>query len=235
VCSLTPAVAPQYLTAPGCAGRSTGFSPIGRFRPFTASYSCLMKPADDQKIFLGCQLNILRRKRLALAGMRLVAIAERRAREDDASRKMSDLRRWRVNWMRTSSTRPLRKKKSRNAKPGARCFCFLECDRTLQPLRHLHDCSDGFRLERMPGEAGAHWKAPPLHGASQKRPFASPILCNLRRPLCEADTSESQLLENFGPSGALSGPRVTSGRFVDRAPWSATRRRGAPRGLLTPR
>jgi hypothetical protein len=36
----------------------------------------LLRPADDQKIFLSCQLNILRRKRLA--GMRLAVIAERR-------------------------------------------------------------------------------------------------------------------------------------------------------------
>src|SRR5208337_449197 len=42
------------------------------------------------------------------------------------------------------------------------------CDqlhRRLQPFRHLHDCSGCFRLERSPGGARTHWKAPPCHGA----------------------------------------------------------------------
>src|ERR1700681_2806716 len=44
---------------------------------------------------------------------------------------------------------------------------FLEehANRRLQPLRYLHDCSDCFRLERLPGGTCTHWKAPPLHGA----------------------------------------------------------------------
>src|ERR1700682_4004364 len=41
----------------------------------------------------------------------------------------------------------------------------------LQPLRYLHDCSDRFRLERLPGGTCTHWKAPSLHGARQKRTF----------------------------------------------------------------
>ena len=48
------------------------------------------------------------------------------------------------------------------------------CDalyRRLQPFRHLHDCSGCFRLERSPGGACTHWKAPPSHGAHVKRPF----------------------------------------------------------------
>src|SRR5258707_6941318 len=40
-------------------------------------------------------------------------------------------------------------------------------NRRLQPLRYLHDCSDCFRLERLPGGACTHWKAPPCHGARQ--------------------------------------------------------------------
>jgi hypothetical protein len=36
-----------------------------------------------------------------------------------------------------------------------------------QPLRYLHDCSGCFRLERLPGGACTHWKAPPCHGARQ--------------------------------------------------------------------
>src|SRR5271166_2880712 len=46
------------------------------------------------------------------------------------------------------------------------------CDqlhRRLQPFRHLHDCSGCFRLERLPGGARTHWKAPPCHGAHVKR------------------------------------------------------------------
>src|SRR5450756_2077584 len=41
----------------------------------------------------------------------------------------------------------------------------------LQPLRYLRDCSDCFRLERLPGGACTHWKAPPFHGARQKQTF----------------------------------------------------------------
>ena len=48
------------------------------------------------------------------------------------------------------------------------------CDalhRRLQPFRHLHDCSGCFQLERSPGGALTHWKAPPCHGAHVKRSF----------------------------------------------------------------
>ena len=48
------------------------------------------------------------------------------------------------------------------------------CDllhRRLQPFCYLHDCSGCFRLERLPGGACTHWKAPPWHGAHVKRPF----------------------------------------------------------------
>ena len=46
------------------------------------------------------------------------------------------------------------------------------CDllhRRLQPFCYLHDCSGCFRLERLPGGACTHWKAPPWHGAHVKR------------------------------------------------------------------
>src|SRR5258707_4810176 len=46
-------------------------------------------------------------------------------------------------------------------------------NRRLQPLRYLHDCSDCFRLERLPGGACTHWKAPPLHGAHPQRTSAN--------------------------------------------------------------
>ena len=44
--------------------------------------------------------------------------------------------------------------------------------RRLQPFCHLHDCSGCFRLERLPGGACTHWKAPPCHGAHVKRTLA---------------------------------------------------------------
>src|SRR5712671_5224529 len=46
------------------------------------------------------------------------------------------------------------------------------CDllhRRLQPFCYLHDCSGCFRLERLPGGARTHWKAPPCHGAHVNR------------------------------------------------------------------
>src|SRR6266581_1709111 len=55
-------------------------------------------------------------------------------------------------------------------------------NRRLQPLRYLHDCSDCFRLERLPGGIFTHWKAPPLHGARQKRTrYLSFYLCQRLR------------------------------------------------------
>src|SRR5271157_2019149 len=47
-----------------------------------------------------------------------------------------------------------------------------KCDllhRRLQPFRHLHDCSGCFRLERSPGGAFTHWKAPPFTAHTQSR------------------------------------------------------------------
>jgi hypothetical protein len=40
---------------------------------------------------------------------------------------------------------------------------------TMSAYRYLHDCSDCFRLERLPGGACTYWKAPPLHGARFRR------------------------------------------------------------------
>ena len=48
----------------------------------------------------------------------------------------------------------------------------------LQPVRYRHDCCDCFRLERLPGGACTHWKAPPLHGARQTQ--KSPLLFDAR-------------------------------------------------------
>src|SRR6266478_2017654 len=41
--------------------------------------------------------------------------------------------------------------------------------RGLQTFRLLHACSGCFRLERLPGGACTHWKAPPCHGAHPSR------------------------------------------------------------------
>src|SRR5260370_2489138 len=51
----------------------------------------------------------------------------------------------------------------------SRCHQFVTRNRRLQPFRYLHDCSDCFRLERLPGGICTHWKAPPLHGAHPQR------------------------------------------------------------------
>jgi hypothetical protein len=68
-CCLILAGAPEYSAAPSCASRATGFPAIGQFRPFKANYSCLLKPANDQEIFLDCQLNVLRRKTDPVRGL----------------------------------------------------------------------------------------------------------------------------------------------------------------------
>src|SRR5437764_13945057 len=47
----------------------------------------------------------------------------------------------------------------------------------------LHDCSGCFRLERLPGGACTHWKAPPCHGAHPKRPFADSVSTAVRGKL----------------------------------------------------
>ena len=46
------------------------------------------------------------------------------------------------------------------------------------PGRYLHDCSDRFRLERLPGGACTHWKTPPFHGAHPSRTSASISCCS---------------------------------------------------------
>src|SRR6202048_5622212 len=65
-------------------------------------------------------------------------------------------------------------------------------NRRLQPLRYLHDCSDCFRLERLPDGICTHWKAPPLHGAHPERTFGRHLLSSgkvLGLPIC-SDASD---------------------------------------------
>ena len=48
---------------------------------------------------------------------------------------------------------------------------FVTAIRRLQTFRLLHACSGCFRLERLPGGACTHWKAPPCHGAPPQPTF----------------------------------------------------------------
>jgi len=45
--------------------------------------------------------------------------------------------------------------------------------RRPQTFRHFHACSRYFRLERLPGGACTHWKAPPFHGAHPSATYAA--------------------------------------------------------------
>src|SRR5712671_4570569 len=102
-------------------------------------------------------------------------------------------------------------------------------NRRLQPLRYLHDCSDCFRLERLPGGACTHWKAPPSHGAHVKWTFrlgAGTLMLGKRRvepvrPARVRETYETSCLpfrlgESPGqPSPALS---LATAIYRDRPP-----------------
>ena len=51
-------------------------------------------------------------------------------------------------------------------------LAFAPTDPTMRALpQYLHDCSGCFQLERSPGGACTHWKAPPSHGAQVDRTF----------------------------------------------------------------
>src|SRR5271167_2625378 len=64
------------------------------------------------------------------------------------------------------------------------------CDqlhRRLQPFCYLHDCSGCFRLERLPGGACTHWKAPPCHGARKERSLLRVTSDPMRLPMRDFD------------------------------------------------
>src|SRR5580693_1477783 len=87
------------------------------------------------------------------------------------------------------------------------------CDllhRRLQPSCYLHDFSGCFRLERLPGGARTHWKAPPCHGAHVKRTLAGsgPLLHRFLHRL-------TQSVLHF--AGFRSGPGERQGDIV----WDA--------------
>ena len=78
--------------------------------------------------------------------------------------------------------------------------------RRLQPLRHLHDCSGCFRLERLPGGACTRWKAPPFHGAHPTATFATSSSSHLS---CRSNTLAAvrPLTGNtLGSNTAAAGP-----------------------------
>jgi hypothetical protein len=53
---------------------------------------------------------------------------------------------------------------------------FLKRHLRVRPqLLDLHDCSGCFRLERLPGGACTHWKAPPFHGARHLRTLCAAV------------------------------------------------------------
>src|SRR3979411_256395 len=91
----------------------------------------------------------------------------------------------------------------------------LAGNRRLQPLRYLRDCSDCFRLERLPGGACTHWKAPPCHGARQVPTSSNSIFS---RSIIKPDCTRTQWPEGGGPlhyicsgcSGPLNGGRSLS-------------------------
>src|SRR6201985_2843961 len=72
--------------------------------------------------------------------------------------------------------------------------------RRLQPFCYLHDCSGCFRLERLPGEACTHWKAPPCHGAHVERtvPGAVPFRLNAwKAPPCHGAQVKRTVLVDY--------------------------------------
>jgi hypothetical protein len=75
--------------------------------------------------------------------------------------------------------------------------------RRLQLFRHLHSCSDCFRLERLPGGTRTHWKAPPCHGAHPKRSLGE---CDRMRHRCPL----TGLMLNAGPTAQRRAPRHIS-------------------------
>src|SRR5437764_2791748 len=72
--------------------------------------------------------------------------------------------------------------------------------RRLQTPRLLHVCSGRFRLERSPGGACTHWKAPPCHGARGKATFAgrTGMAETRRKRSCQNRGARTPPAANFG-------------------------------------
>jgi hypothetical protein len=109
------------------------------------------------------------------------------------------------------------------------------CDalhRRLQPFRHLHDCSGCFRLERSPGGACTHWRAPPSHGAHVNRTLEIAKTLNTRPAPPESCGKENLWVRRgryfIGSPGCVrSSAWIWLFRRPRRAP--ADRRRDRPR------
>src|ERR1700677_3880313 len=95
--------------------------------------------------------------------------------------------------------------------------------RRLQPFCYLHDCSGCFRLERLPGGACTHWKAPPCHGAHVKRSFRIALREHFRGKKKQPAASEtSGYLERMVYGMARCGNGRTIVKLLD----FSTHRRG---------
>src|SRR5258705_342850 len=95
----------------------------------------------------------------------------------------------------------------------SRCHQFVTANRRLQPLRYLHDCSDCFRLERLPGGIFPHWKAPPLHGARHKQTLRSGDRSNvLAKSNANYGGGRSQSMNSTLSVTYRRGPRKTTTR-----------------------
>jgi hypothetical protein len=74
---------------------------------------------------------------------------------------------------------------------------YLSVKRTrtmVRVTRPLHDCSGCFRLERLPGGACTHWKAPPCHGAHVNRSFGGAMALSAALIGVQYPDKESQFL-----------------------------------------
>src|SRR5271165_556617 len=94
--------------------------------------------------------------------------------------------------------------------------------RRLQPFRHLHHCSGCFRLERSPGGACTHWKAPPCHGAHVKRSFRiATVASRLGKAVIHVERyrtgcASRRLTHPFGSPRPVLAPQAGVAADVDR-------------------
>src|SRR6266850_6403877 len=81
---------------------------------------------------------------------------------------------------------------------------------TRDVLQHGSDC---FRLERLPGGACTHWKAPPCHGARQKQTLRSGDRSNvLAKSNANYGGGRSQSMNSTLSVTYRRGPRKTTTR-----------------------
>jgi hypothetical protein len=103
--------------------------------------------------------------------------------------------------------------------------CYTEGFSHLLP----HDCSGCFRLERLPGRACTHWKAPPLNGAHVKRTFRRPV----QRSSGARGARACLVVETLrGTPGYARSPRKCAQKFAPRVSaekaWPAAAARSCP-------